>query len=452
MSRATDMTEGSPTKHIIKFAFPLLLTNLGQQLYMIVDAAIVGRGVGVKALASVGATDWIYWLILWAVIGLTQGFATFVSRYFGDRNYNDMNKVIAMSTILCAIISVVFTVAGILSSLPLLRLLNTPKDIIGGANAYLIVMIAGTPIITAYNMSGAILRAFGDGKSPLAAMLIAGALNIILDCLFVFVFGWGILGAACATILAQLVSFLFCLSRIKEINYIYFERSTWKIDLRMIKDLLVFGLPLSAEYIVISVGGIILQSSVNLQGSVFIAGYTATNKVYGLLECSGTALGLACTTFLSQNYGAGLYDRVKKGVRISMRIIIIMAVLVFALVTFIKKYLLQLFLNVNEAGGPEALETALRYLSIMVAFLIILYLIHVYRNALQAIGNSFWSMVSGVAECICRVFMAKVVIHWMGSDALFVSEPVAWLGALLCVAIPYYYYQKKLFSPEKSHI
>ena len=449
MNRTVDMTVGNPAKHILKFAFPLLLTNLGQQLYMIVDASIVGRGVGVKALAAVGATDWSYWLVLWSIIGLTQGFATFVSRYFGEKNYKDVNKVIAMSTVLCIAIGVFMTVVGLVAARPLLELLNTPADIIEGATTYLITMVAGTLIVTAYNMASAILRAFGDGKTPLIAMVIAAVLNIGLDCLFVFGFQWGIFGAALASVISQLVSFVFCFVRIRSIDCVRMDRSVWKIDWKMVRDMLAFGLPLAFEHIIIAVGGILLQSAVNLQGSIFIAGYTATNKVYGLLECSAISVGLASSTFLAQNYGAGQLERVKTGVKAASGIVTVMAVVVLSFVLLVKRYLLMLFLNVNEAGGPEALVIADRYLTIMTGFLVILYLIHVFRNALQAIKISLWSMISGIAECICRIFMAKVVIHWMGTDALFVSEPVAWLGALLCVVIPYFYYRNKLLKSDK---
>ncbi len=446
MTNTTDMTVGSPTKHILTFALPLILTNLGQQLYMIVDAAIVGRGVGVKALAAVGSTDWCYWLILWSVTGLTQGFSTFVSRYFGEKNYQDMNKVISMSAVLCVIIGGFLTIFGLMASRPLLTLLHTPKDIYDNASLYLMTMVAGTLIVTAYNMAGSILRAFGDGKTPLVAMIIAALLNISLDCLFVFVFQWGIFGAAFASVLAQLVSFLFCLRRIQHIEYVDIKASTWTIDRQMIKDLLTFGLPLAGQYIIIALGGIILQSSVNLQGSIFVAGYTATNKVYGLLECSATALGTSCCTFSAQNFGAGNYSRFRQGVCQSLKVVVAMAVFVLTMVLLFRRFLLQLFLNTNEAGGPQALEIAVRYLTIMTGFLVILYLLHIFRNALQAMEISLWSLLSGLTECVCRIFMAKVVIHHMGSDALFVCEPVAWTGALLCVMLPYFYYQRRFLN------
>ena len=444
MARTVDMTAGSPTKHILKFAFPLIIANIGQQLYAVVDASIVGRGVGVKALASVGTTDWVYCMILWSVISLTQGFSTFVSRYFGERNYEKLNKSIAMSALLGGFISIFLALAGILAARPLLNLMNTPIDIIDGATAYLVIMIGGTVVVTAYNLASSILRAFGDGKSPLIAMVIAGLLNVGLDLLFVFPFGWGIYGAAIASVFSQLVSFLFCLLRLSKIDCIHLDRQSFRPDRKEMKELLAFSVPLALQSITIAIGGIFLQSVINQQGSIFIAGYTATNKMYGLMECSATALGLACSTFFAQNYGASLYMRVRKGVKTATLIACVMAFAVFGILLCIRWDLLQLFLDVNQENGFEALKVAVRYLTYMIFFLPVLFLIHVYRNALQALQISLWSMLSGFAELFCRLFMAMVVIAWIGSDALFLSEPLAWAGALAFVLVPYFFYQKKL--------
>jgi len=214
--------------------------------------------------------------------------------------------------------------------------------------------------------------------------------------------------------------------------------------------MVTFALPVALQYIIICLGGIILQSSINLQGSIFIAGYTATNKVYGLLESSAISLGLACSTFLAQNYGAGLYDRVRQGVRTAVKIVSAMAVVVAAAVLLLRQYLPQLFLDVSKEGGPEALAIGVHYLTIMTCLLIILYLLHVFRNTLQAMGIARWSMVSGVVEFVARVGMSKLVIHWIGRDALFLAEPVAWLGALLSVMLPYcFLYGKKLRANSK---
>ena len=444
MERTTDMTKGSIIKLLLTFSFPLILTNLGQQLYMIVDASIVGRGVGVKALAAVGSADWSYWLILWTVTGITQAFATFISRYFGDKNYRDMNKTIAMSTILCIIMGAVLTVAGLIFAKPLLVILDTPGDIIDGATVYLHTMIAGTLVVTAYNMAGSILRAFGDGKSPLIAMIIAALLNIGLDLLFVMVFKWGIFGAAFASVLSQLVSFIYCLYQIKKVSCVKLDKSIWKLDFKMVKDLLVFGIPLSLQYIVIALGGMILQSTINLQGSTFVAGFTAVNKMYGLLESTAMSFGIAFSTFFAQNCGAGLKERVRNGVRSGEKLCVVSAIIVTVIVVLTGKYLLQIFIDLSKEGGSEALAVGMKYLYYMIGFLVILYPIYVYRNVLQSMGISFWSMISGFAEFAVRVFMSKVVVLWFGVETLFFIEPAAWLGALIVVMIPYYILKNKL--------
>jgi len=451
MKKTTDMTVGSPVRLILRFSLPLIAANIGQQLYLIADAAIVGRGIGVQALAAVGATDWSYWLILWTVTGLTQGFSTFVSRFFGDKDYRNMNRTIAMSTILCVLIGGVLTAGGLLASKPLLTLLNTPEDIMDGAVTYLRTMICGTLVVVAYNMTASILRAFGNGRTPLIAMVIAALLNIGLDMLFVFVFHWGILGAALASVISQLVSFVYCLLVLGRIDCIRLDQTVWKPDYRLLKKMILFGIPVAIQNIVIALGGIVLQSGVNLQGSAFIAGYTATNKLYGLLECSAISLGLACSTFFAQNYGARSYDRVRHGVWMACGIVTAMAVGVMLLTLLARRPLLQLFLDVSKPGGPEALSAAIRYLTIMVFFMVVLYLIHVFRNALYAMENAFWPMISGIAELISRVFMSKIAIQWLGSDALFLSEPIAWAAALLTVAVPYCIcYHRRLCTLEST--
>jgi putative MATE family efflux protein len=444
MQRTVDMTVGSPTKHILKFSLPLIAANMGQQLYAIADASIVGRGVGVMALAAVGATDWIYCMILWTIIGLTQGFSTFVSRYFGEKDFTKVNKVIAMGSLLTGASGILLTVVSLLAVGPLLALMGTPTEIFGDATAYISIMAGGTVAIAAYNWAASVLRAFGDGKSPLIAMVIAAVLNIGLDLLFVFSFDWGIYGAAAASVTSQAVSFFFCLTRLKKIDCIRLANEDWKPDWSMIRDLLKFALPLALQFITIALGGIFLQTVINEQGSVFIAGYTATNKMYGLMESSSIALGLACSTFFAQNYGACLYKRVRQGMQSACLIAAGMAVVMMAFLFLIRWNLLQLFLDTSKENGHEALEIAVRYLSLMLIFLVVLYLIHVFRNALQALEISLWSMISGFGELFCRLFMAFVAIYWIGSDALFLAEPLAWFGALVFVMIPYFFYQKKL--------
>lgn len=444
MDRTTDMTVGSSAKHILSFALPLIITNIGQQFYYIADAAIVGRGIGINALAAVGSTDWVTWLILWSMIGLCQGFSTFVSRAFGEKDYAAMNRAIAAAARLCLVIGLVVTVAGLLVAKPVLRLLETPEELFLGASAYLMIITAGTPVVAAYNMAAAILRAVGDSKTPLVAMVIAAVLNISLDTVFIFGFDWGIEGAAIASVLAQCVAFSYCFLRLGKTKCVTFDRDAFFHCGRLGRDMLIFGIPIACQYIIIGLSGIIVQSGVNLQGSAFIAGYTAPNKLYGLMECSAISLGLASSTFLAQNYGAGETLRVKKGVGVSAGIALLVSVGVAALVLILRRPLILLFLDASEAGTAEAMRVALYYLSIMAISLPALYMIHVYRNTLQAMEISVWSMVSGIVECALRALMAKLVIYYIGTDALFLAEPVAWVGGMLSVLLPYYvWYRKK---------
>lgn len=444
MQRTTDMTTGNPVKLILKFAFPLILANLGQQLYMIVDAAIVGRGVGVKALASVGAADWIYWLILWTVIGFSQGFSVFVSKSFGEKNYAEMNKNIAMSSVLCVFLGILLTFAGLVVAPMLLDILDTPQDIVGGARVYLTTMLSGTLIVTAYNMASSILRALGDGRSPLIAMGIAALLNVGLDLLFVFVFEWGIFGAALASVLAQLFSFVYCAFRIVKVDCIHLSKSAFELDFPLMKKLLVFGIPMAFQYIVIALGGIILQSTVNLQGSIFVAGFTAVNKLYGLLESTAISLGIAFSTFFAQNFGAENYKRVRNGLNTGIVMLVGASAIVTFIVLLFTEPLLKIFLDTTTPEGPEALKIGIKYLLVITIPLSVLYLLHLYKNALQSLGIASWSVVSGFGEFFMRVFMSKIVVLYLGTEVLFYVEPFAWLGGLVFVFVPYYILRNKI--------
>ena len=449
MSRTKDMTVGNPAKLILTFAFPLILTNLGQQLYMIADASIVGRFIGVKALAAVGATDWSYWVILWTITTMTQGFATFVARYFGEKNYEKMNRAAANAVVLSGAVAVILTAVGLLLVRPVLTWLNTPMDIFENAALYLSTLIAGTVAVAGYNITASILRALGDGKSPMVAMVIAALLNISLDLIAVLWLGWGVFGTALASVFSQLIAFLYCLRRIWKTDFVELNKQTFLPDFFMIKQLLAFGLPLAFQYLIINISGMILQSTVNLQGSIFVAGYTANNKVYGLLEGSAIALGFSATTFFSQNYGAKQFRRVRAGMGATVCIGIGMALAIGAVMILFGRHLLNFFIDPAEAGSPDALNISYRYLVTMSLCLIILYLIYAYRSILQSLGNSIPSMISGFTECAARVFVAKGLYLWLGTQSLYWAEPIAWLGSLVFI-MGAYYVLKNRYLPQNT--
>lgn len=267
MSRETNMTVGRPTKLILGLAVPLILTNVGQQLYTVADASIVGRGVGVEALAALGATDWLYWLVLWTVQAMTQGFSVLVSQTFGSNDKKGLRKAITMSVLLCAAVGILLTVVFVSSAGWLLHLLDTPENIYDGAHIYLTMMYAGTLITMAYNMAAAILRALGDGKSPLIAMFTAGCLNIVLDLLFVIRFGWGIPGAAAATLLCAAVCIRVLRHCAAENPGLRPSKSrTGSPDSSVIRRLCPPWSAACAQHFVIVISGIIMQAVINTCG------------------------------------------------------------------------------------------------------------------------------------------------------------------------------------------
>ena len=445
MSRVTNMTTGNPYKLMLRFVGPVVLTNLGQQLYQIVDAAIVGRGVGMDAFAAVGCSDWTYWMVMWSVSVMVQGFATFVSRYFGRQDREQTNKAITISVYLSLLIAGIFTVAGVLAAKPILVLLRTPteNDILRNATIYLTTMISGIVVVAFYNLSSAILRAFGDSKTPLVAMVIAAVLNVVLDLLFVMALPWGVFGAAFASVLSQCVAFIFCTVKIFKIEYVKLDKAAWRWDSKMAAEMAKFGIPLAIQYVVIHLGGMIVQSTINDQGASFVAGYTAVNKLYGLLECTAISLGAAFTTYASQNFGAGNYARVRRGVNVAMVLAVGVAAGLIVIALPLRYLLPQVFIDMSEPGALDAIDVAAKYLTNMILSMPILYLVYVHRNNLQAIGIASWSLVSGIAEAVSRVVMAKLCFPFTGVEIMFYIEPVAWLMAWLFVLVPYYFYQRK---------
>lgn len=429
MSRVKDMTSGKPAKLLLLFSFPLILGNLGQQLYMIVDAIIVGQGVGVEGLAAVGATDWTYWLALWVIQGTTQGFGILIAQYFGEGSREKMRKAIAMSIGLCAGTGVLLTGICLLIARPMLRLLQTPENIFNGASAYLLTMFAGILIVMAYNMAASVLRALGDGRTPLIAIVMAAVTNIALDLLFVFGFHWGVVGAAAATVIAQFIAFLYCFAVLRRMELVKLQRKDWHVDRMMIKRLFSLALPLVLQSILIAAGGMVLQSAINRQGFLFLAGFTATNKVYGLLESSAISLGYAMTTYVAQNYGAGLQQRIRQGLKSGVGIAVLFSVGVTILMILGGKPILSLFIDTSSSNAPKVLEIAYQYLFIMSCLLCALYLLYVFRSTLQGMGNTIIPMLSGLMEFLARVCAALIGARIWGETVLFFAEPGAWIAA-----------------------
>lgn len=437
-AKTKDMTQGAPIVLILTFALPLMVGNIFQQLYTVVDTMVVGQVLGVSALASLGATDWTNWMMLGIIQGFTQGFSIRIAQDFGAGNTKRIRKDITSSVILAAVLAVVLVIVGQAFLQPLLQVMQTPPDVIGNAMLYLRIMFAGIPIVMAYNMLASILRAFGDGKSPLYAMIIACFINITLDIVFVAFWNMGIAGAAIATLIAQCCSAIYCMFALRKVSIVKLERRDWRADRELYIDLMKLGVPMAFQNAIISIGGMIVQSVVNRFGVLFIAGFTATNKLYGVLEVAATSYGYAMVTYTGQNLGAGKLDRVKKGLRSALVVAVFTAAAIAICMLVFGKNILGLFISGTPEEVTAALEIAYRYLSIMSYCLLILYFLHIYRSTLQGLGDTVLPMVSGIAEFVMRTGAASLLPILMGSEGIFYAEILAWLGADMILISAYY--------------
>ncbi len=448
--RIRSMTEGSPTRLIITFALPLMLGNVFQQLYTVVDTAVVGQVVGVQALAAVGAADWLNWLVLSVMQGLAQGFSILMAQYFGAKDYRQLSRSIGASVTLCGIAAVLMLTASQLAAEPVLRLLNTPEGILGGSLLYLRIIFGGIPIITAYNLLASILRALGDSKTPLYAVVVATVVNIALDLLFVMGFHWGIGGAAAATVIAQAVSTVYCYFNVRRITVIQLKGEDLKPAPAMTATLLRLGFPVALQNAIISVGGMVVQSVVNRFGMLFIAGFTATNKLYGLLEIAATSYGYAVTSFVGQNLGGGLLGRIQKGMRSAAVIALITSAVIGGAMLVFGRAFLGLFISGTPQEVAASMDIAYRYLAVMSIGLPVLYMLHIYRSALMGLGDTVIPMASGFAELVMRVGIALLLPLAIGQDGIYYAEVGAWAGAAALLTASYFVRMGRLTQRAKK--
>lgn len=444
MAAVKDMTTGNPTKLIVGFAIPMIFGNLFQQLYSMVDSIVVGRGVGVEALASVGAASYLDWLVLGILMGITQGFSILISQRFGAGDAMGLRKALTMAVLSALGLMVVMSVIAQLLTRPLLELLRTPENTIDGACLYIRIIFAGIPIIVTYNLLSAILRALGNSHTPLVAMIVAALINVALDLLFVMQLGWGIAGVAIATVIAQVCSCLVCFKALLSIDLIRLEKQDWKPDFKVIGDLFRLGLPVAFQNGIIAAGGLIMQYVINGFGFIFVAGITAGNKLYGLLEQAGVSVGNAVATYAGQNLGAGQLKRIRLGVRRASMVSIGISLVIMALMFLLGRAIMMLYVSGDAATTGQVVDVGVQYLRVMSIMLPILYMLFIYRSALQGMGNTMIPMYSGIVELIMRVCMALLLSYWLGQNGIYFAEVSAWLGAEVLLMISYYRSMRKL--------
>ena len=412
---ATDMTKGKPMKLLFLFSLPLMFGNVFQQLYTVVDTMIVGQTLGVSALAALGAAESLGWMSLGSIQGLTQGFSIRMAQQFGAKDEDGLHQAVGHSIVLSALLAVLLTIVFQAAVRPVLAILQTPEDIKPDTILYLRILFAGIPIVVAYNLLASMLRAIGDSKTPLIATAIAAASNIVLDLLFVCVFGWGIAGAAEATLIAQFISVVYCFFTIRK--------------------LMLLGLTMAFQNFIIAIGSMIVQRLINSFGVIFIAGFTATNKLYGVLEIAATSYGFAMVTYTGQNLGANQPKRIREGLKAGVIIALITSTVLGAILILLGKPLLSLFISGTEEEISQTLAIAYHYLSIMSVCLPILYVLYVLRSTLQGLGDTVSPMLSGVAEFAMRTGCVLLLPLWLEAEGIFYAEVLAWTGADL-VLIP----------------
>ena len=445
MNKNMQMTQGHPAKLMFLFALPLMAGNVFQQLYTVVDTAIIGQGVGMEALAALGTVDWISWMVLSIAQGLTQGFGVKMAQKFGQQDAFGLKQTVALSARLSAILAFILAVLSQLAVPLFMWLLRVPDELRFTAESYIRTIFLGIPAMMFYNFCASVLRSVGDSRTPLRAMILASITNIVLDCIAVFALGWGVVGAAAATVVAQFGAGGFCTVKLWKNEALRFDRSHFAAERGSNWKLLALGVPLAAQNVIICVGGMSLQSIVNGFGTTFIAGYTATNKLYGLLEIAAVSYGFAVTTYTGQNYGAKEYGRIRSGTSWAVLLSVVTSAVIAAMMLIFGRDITMLFISADSAELELAAgETAYRYLCIMSSCLPVLYLLHAYRSALQGMGNVLIPMLSGGMELIMRVGFAFIAGGLAWQEGVFLAEVFAWTGAAVLLAVSYYISAAKL--------
>ena len=447
-----DMTSGSPMRIILSFTFPIFLGNVFQQFYNMADAVIVGKFVGTGALAAVGSTGTIMFLIYGFVVGMTAGFTVLTAQKFGAGDMRAMRKTVSGACILSLIIGVILTAAFMLLMKPWLELMNTPDDIFGDAYSYIMIISAGILAQMLYNLLASILRALGNSRVPLYFLILSALLNIVLDLVLIIFFHMGTAGAAVATVISQGVSGLLCMAYIvKEVPILRMCREDWHLSGSLLGKQLRIGIPMALQYSITAIGTMMVQSSLNILGSTLVAAFTAASKIEQVVTQAYVAMGTTMATYGAQNMGAGNVPRIRQGFKACTVIGIVYAVVSAALVMTVGKYMTYLF--VSEDVGV-IMDSVNIYLWCVGIFFIPLAVVNIYRNGIQGLGYGLLPMMAGVAELVGRGVMSVIAAQQKSYLGVCLASPAAWvLAAALLIGMYFYVIKidlKKIFPGQKS--
>lgn len=442
-----DMTTGSPYRVLLNFAIPVLLGNIFQQFYSMADTVIVGKFVGTNALAAVGSTGTLTFLIVVSLLGMTTGFTVLTAQRFGAEDFDGMRKAVAMSGILSAIGSILITSISMLCMKPLLQLINTPDDIFNDAYTYIMIICAGIAAQILYNLLSATLRALGNSKVPLYFLVFAALLNIVLDLVFIIVLHMGVAGAAYATVISQGVSGILCLIyMIKKVPILKMKKDDWKPDWNTMKAQLKIGLPMAFHFSVTATGTVLVQSALNTLGSTMVAAFTAADKISALMNQGIGALETTIAVYAAQNLGAGKIKRIRQGFRAVTCIGALYSCFIILFSVTVGKYLTVFFISGDLTEIMGAVDI---YLKCSGIFSFMLIIACVYRNGLQGMGFGFLPLLAGFCELFGRGVTAFISARYQSFAGICMASPIAWtLASILLIAA--YFYLMKHKMPEEA--
>lgn len=419
-----DMTQGNPWGLLMSFTLPMLLGNIFQQFYSMVDSIVVGRFVGVDAFAAIGATGGVLYLMISVIIGFTVGISVVTAQFFGGKQEEMLRKTAATATCITVLMAAVLGLIGVACARPVLHLLQTPENIMEDAITYLTFNFGTCIAPISYNMASNMLRSCGDSKTPLFALIISSITNIILDLVFVVVFHWDVMGVALATAIAQALSTAFCVVKLyRNFPYMRYTKKELRIHGAVLKNVLRIGIPMSIQNMFTSFGMMAIQSIINPFGSTVVAGYAAANKVDQIGMQPMMAIGSAMSTYAGQNFGAGKMDRIKEGVRKAILMSVVVCGVIGLVLIFGGHYVVQLMVSDAEAA---VIEVATGYLRIVAIFYIIGSLVYIYTNTLRGMGVVAVPMAASFLELGTKVVVAFLLSRLFDYHMIWFAWPMAW--------------------------
>ncbi len=435
-----DLTKGAPLKLMLLFSIPLLIGNIFQQFYNIADIIIVGRTLGMTALASVGAVAPLFFLIMFIIVGMTNGFAVITGQRFGAKDYEGVRRSVTMSTILSTVFTITFTIICAAAMHHILFLMNVPQEIYKDAYYYIQIVVIGLIVANFYNLLASIIRALGDSMTPLYCLIIASVLNIFLALLFILEFHMGVPGSAFALVLSQAFSALLCVWYVKKhFPILHLKKKDWIIDwkkeYKFALEHLKVGIPMAVQFGILGLSLLIIQSVCNTFGPDVIAAFTAALRIEQMATLPMISFGVALAAYVAQNFGAGNFSRIRFGVKKASLINVILSIVMAFIMHFWGGHLVRIFVGYQN---EDIVKIAHDYLFRSSLFYFFLAQIFIYRNALQGLGRAVIPMLAAVGELLMRAFAAIYLAAKIGYFGVFYAGPIAWVAASIVLAAGYY--------------